>query len=164
MIKVYQTIIDKGHGNCMQAAIASLFELPLEEVPHFLEFKDEWFSIFHKFIFNKGYKFDGTLYNYNQWRLINKRKNEPTLSHRTRFYKLKHMEGVRGYFYASVYSPLYYNVNDKLPITHAVIINKNCNIIHDVNPLNANVKKYPENKYLRYNGILNVYMINPILK
>lgn len=37
MIKVYQTMVDRGHGNCMQAVIASLLEKPLEEVPRFLE-------------------------------------------------------------------------------------------------------------------------------
>jgi len=27
MTPVYQTILDKGHGNCMQATIASIFDL-----------------------------------------------------------------------------------------------------------------------------------------
>ena len=37
MIKVYQDIIDNKNGNCSQAAIASLLELPICEVPHFRE-------------------------------------------------------------------------------------------------------------------------------
>lgn len=37
MTPVYQTIIDSKVGNCMQASYASLLDLPLEEVPHFLE-------------------------------------------------------------------------------------------------------------------------------
>ena len=39
MTKAYQTIIDKSHGNCMQAAVASLFDKKLEEVPNFIEMK-----------------------------------------------------------------------------------------------------------------------------
>ncbi len=74
------------------------------------------------------------------------------------------MEGVDGYFYASVYSPKYYNPNDNPPVTHAVIIDKNLNIIHDVNPENSNVITYPEADKLKYNGILDVFMINPISK
>ena len=33
MIKVYQRIIDQGRGDCFTAAIASIFELPYEQVP-----------------------------------------------------------------------------------------------------------------------------------
>lgn len=29
-------------GNCLQAAVASLFELPLEDVPHFVAAEDWW--------------------------------------------------------------------------------------------------------------------------
>ena len=162
MIKVYQTIVDKGHGNCMQAAIASLFELPLEKVPHFLESKN-WFELFYNFVREHGYDFDGTLYNYNQWRIINKREGVATAKGlRSRLYKIKKMEGVKGYFYASVYSPKYYDPKDKPPITHAVIIDKNFNIVHDVNPANEGLISYPESKKSKYNGILDIYMINPI--
>lgn len=39
MIPIMQTIFhaEGQAGNCMQAAVASLFELPLEDVPHFFE-------------------------------------------------------------------------------------------------------------------------------
>jgi len=157
---IFQTIIDKGHGNCMQAAIASLLELQLNEVPHFLEYKDKWFDVFYKFIVNHGCDFDGTLYNYNTWRVINKRRGVPTVKLRSRLYKLKQMKGIKGYFYASVYSPKYYNPDDICPITHAVIIDKYLNIIHDVNPNNRDIVKYPEASKLKFNGILDVFMIN----
>ena len=162
MIKVYQTIVDRGHGNCMQAAVASLFELPLEKVPHFLEYKDKWFTTFYDFVREQGYDFDGTLYNYNQWRIINKRLGRETAKGlRTRLYKIKKMPGVGGFFYASVYSPKYYDVKDNPPVTHAVIIDQNFNIVHDVNPGNAGLVSYPEAKKLKFNGILDIYMINP---
>ena len=147
MIKVFQTIVDKGHGNCMQAAVASLFELPLEAVPHFLEYRDKWFETFYNFVREQGYEFDGTLYNYNQWRIINKRLGRETAKGlRTRLNKIKKMEGVGGYFYASVYSPKYYDTKDNPPTTHAVIIDKNLNIVHDVNPSNNGMIIYPETK------------------
>ena len=162
MIKIYQTIIDVNHGNCIQAAIASLFELPLEKVPHFLELGENWFGAFYRFIREQGYDFDGTLYNYNRWRIINKREGVPTAKGlRNRLHKIKKMEGVKGYFFASVYSPKYYNSKDKSPVTHAVIIDKNFNIVHDVNPENDKLMSYPESNKLKYNGILDIYMINP---
>jgi len=36
MIPVYQTIFTKGEGNCFPAAIASILELSLDEVPNWL--------------------------------------------------------------------------------------------------------------------------------
>jgi ribosomal protein S18 acetylase RimI-like enzyme len=44
VISIDQTTFGKGQGNCFQACVASILELPLEEVPHFC--KDEnpyWF-------------------------------------------------------------------------------------------------------------------------
>jgi len=164
MNKVYQTIVDRRHGNCTQAAIASLFELPLEAVPNFNSFGQKWFEVFYKFIREQGYEYDGCLYNYNQWRIINKREGKPMAKLRNRLHKIKNMYGVKDYFYASVYSPKYYDSNDKPPVTHAVIIDKNFNIVHDVNPENINIINYPEAKGLKYNGILDIYMINPISK
>lgn len=35
MIPVYQTIFGAPDGNCFQACIASVLELPLDDVPHF---------------------------------------------------------------------------------------------------------------------------------
>lgn len=42
MKPVYQTVFGSPGGNCMQAAVASIFELPLEQVPNFVENGDEW--------------------------------------------------------------------------------------------------------------------------
>ena len=55
MIPVHQTVLadpvrNDGHdaegrpGNCYQAAIASVLELPLDDVPHFATFADDWFK------------------------------------------------------------------------------------------------------------------------
>lgn len=45
MKQVYQTHFDENHtgpGNCMQAAVASLLELPLDDVPDFVMRVDPW--------------------------------------------------------------------------------------------------------------------------
>lgn len=119
MKKVYQTIVDKDHGNCMQAAIASLLELELEEVPDFNEFSKngntDFKNTLHGFIIS---------YNYDAC-TINRRHNRDTefLKKVARF-----DGGVNGYFYASVPSQTY---PDR---THAVIVDMDLNIVHDPNP------------------------------
>lgn len=45
MKEVYQTIFKPPLGNCLQACIASLLELPLEGVPNFMEAGDDaWWA------------------------------------------------------------------------------------------------------------------------
>ena len=52
------TVIQKG--NCFQAAVASLMDLPLEEVPNFIEYgDDEWWKIFCDFVWEKGFEYEG---------------------------------------------------------------------------------------------------------
>lgn len=58
MIPVMQTIFRSEHeqpGNCVQACVASLLELPLEAVPHFFKDADE--SNYHKgwFLFDEWF-------------------------------------------------------------------------------------------------------------
>ena len=157
MKKVYQTIIDPGKGNCMQAAIASLWEFPLEEVPNFKEYDQEWFSKMWSFIGEcsvdgQEYEILGTLYN---------PKGHHGFKGEDRFPEIKEMAGVKGYFYASVYSPIFYHPEAKDPCTHAVVIDKDYNIVHDVNKQNLEVKVYPEADKMGYNGILTILMIEP---
>ena len=153
MIPIYQTIIDPGKGNCMQAAIASLFELPLEAVPNFVELNNPH-GVLMQFALDKGYNMLGSLYNYpgSEYSTIHKLKEDDELI------------GINGFFYASVFSPKYYDVskgkNRLAQITHAVLIDKNYNIVHDPNPNNKGLLKYPEADAYGYNGILDVLMIN----
>lgn len=56
-----QTIFGGGEnntvlGNCMQAVIASIFDLPLDAVPHFLTFGDQWHHAFRLWLKSKGMK------------------------------------------------------------------------------------------------------------
>jgi len=41
MNPVYQTIFGGKEGNCFQAALASIMELPLKDVPHFMLYDDD---------------------------------------------------------------------------------------------------------------------------
>lgn len=167
MIKIYQTIIDKGRGNCMQAAIASLFDLNIENVPNFIEYKDGWFSPLYKFLETQNYSYEGMLHNKNYSRMLtptfrcfNEEKwHMPSILTKT---NLKKNEGVNGYFFASVLSPKYFNYKDGIEKhTHAVIIDKNYNIVHDPNPEYEKIFKYPLADLLKYNGIIDVFLINP---
>jgi len=116
MKKVYQTIVDKGNGNCMQAVVASLFDLELKDVPHFLEYGKKWYEVFDNFFIDKGY--DNICY-------IN-RMDDDTLD----FMKeIAHFDGgINGFLFGVINSQTYEDT------THAVVIDKDLNIIHDPNP------------------------------
>ncbi len=60
MIKIEQNIIhnpDKGDiGNCLQPCIASILELPIEDVPHFAERRQsDWFDRMNDWLRDRGY-------------------------------------------------------------------------------------------------------------
>lgn len=163
MIKKFQTDTSKGSGNCMQAAIASLLEKDMDEVPNFAEFEDQ-FPLLKELIEGEGYKYEGTLHNKNWSSLL-----APTggCFEDVKWYRpsiisdryLHRQEGVQGYFYAGVLSPHYFDWKDIG--THAVIIDKDYNIVHDPNPEYANIKQYPLADILGYSGVIDVFLINP---
>lgn len=111
MIKVFQTIVDKDRGNCMQAVIASIFELPLSDVPNFIEL-DDWIRPYKKFFKDRGYDY-GIISNMPKDHIKK---------------ALKYDGGVNGYFYASVSSKTFDGVS------HAVVIDSNLTVVHDPNP------------------------------
>lgn len=154
MTPVFQTIISGTNGNCMQAAIASLLDLPLESVPNFKEFGALYFEKVYKFLWDNGYEYHGSIRNpkdFGSWgedRMGNIAELSP---------------GLDGFYYAIVYSPAFadfrnFNTNDSVA-THAVIIDSQCNIVHDPNPANAGRVVYPGHLKLGYNGVTEVYMI-----
>jgi len=61
MKKINQTILhdpDKGQvGDCMRACVASIFEFPIEEVPHFVEKegKGGWIKSYLRFLHSIGW-------------------------------------------------------------------------------------------------------------
>lgn len=154
MIKIYQTVVDKNKGNCMQAAMASLFEDSLENVPNFIEFGDRWFDEMRNYIKNKGYTYKGFIYNPN---VVGK-----NILKEFSLCTIKDYQGVDGYFYAVVYSPLFYDEKDFSPATHTVIIDKDFNIIHDVNKIYNKGTKYPLTDEIGYNGIVKIKLFEPI--
>lgn len=59
MIRVYQTINDSEIGDCLRAATASLLELNITQVPHFILY-DEWANIYIHFLRFFNIEFEGT--------------------------------------------------------------------------------------------------------
>jgi len=145
MKKVFQTIIDPKIGNCMQAAVASLFDEDLEQVPNFISYGDKWWWELKKYLRKKGYKDGKTLFN--------EKINSDVIGELS-FSQLSKHEGINGLFFAAVCSPKYNPSGDLSGVTHAVLIDKDFNIVHDPNPNNQDLKKYPLHEC--YNGIIYI--------
>jgi len=62
-----QTIFNdfnKGkYGNCVQACVASLMNLPISQVPHFVMYKNRMMDVMRDFCNLHGYKFSGIVKN-----------------------------------------------------------------------------------------------------
>lgn len=146
MTPVYQTIVDPISGNCMQAAYATLFDIKLEAVPNFVspEIHQKWGFVLRDFLKRLGYKETSHLYSHSQ---IEELKLE----------RIKDYEGVNGFFYASVHSPKFNPEGKHGGNGHAVIVDKNLNIVWDPNPNNVDIK-YPLSDN-GYNGILKIDVI-----
>lgn len=117
-----QEIDLNGRGDCMRACLASLLELPMEEVPHLRAIQMDtgtWFGAFTTFLKKHGYEFQGTFY-FNpyrpdgQWSELAKRSL-----------------GVDGFFMAGGPSPR------GAVGGHAVIIDSLGQIVHDPHPSRA---------------------------
>lgn len=126
MKKVYQTLVDNKRGNCMQAAVASLLELELEQVPNFIEAGEEWGKIWFGFWKDQG------LEDYPVE--ISKDVHDTTLLKRVAEFD----GGFNGYFYATVPSQTFEDT------THAVIVDKNLKVVHDPNPNQKALELNPE--------------------
>jgi len=124
MKPVYQTVVDKDIGNCMQAAVASLLELRLDEVPNFIDYVCEedtskWLLKFMDFMEAKGYEVEGT-------RELAPNKEETYADLREEFL-------IQGCIYASVKSRSFARG------FHAVLINSEGIVVHDPNPSKAHL-------------------------
>jgi hypothetical protein len=167
MTPVYQTIIGKTTsdtpGNCMQAVIASLLDLKLDEVPHFLLYGNKWYETYYYFLLSKGYEDMRIIY------------NPYALGHcgeRDEFFNIKKLPpeycGVGGYFYATVYSPGFTDPKEFFedpfgaPL-HAVIVDNQFNVVHDPNPNYKGITKYPLHKGMGdSNGVKSIHMISKL--
>lgn len=160
MTKVFQDKFGRGEGNCMQAAVASLFDMELHEVPHFLLMKEDWFQAMWEVAKSRGYTYSHMLNNPKRLGAWGK----------DRFEELQEEEGVNGYFYAAVYSPKLFCPQELcsddpsvIAATHAVIIDKDCNIVHDPHPEYQHIKQYPLHTHLGYNGVVYTYVFKKII-
>jgi hypothetical protein len=119
MIPVIQTRLstpDKpAYGNCFTACIASILELPIEQVPNFIDYGRDWFIPFLQFIEDAGYTYDGTYYI----------KNRRTPEELERFHRT--FEGVDGYYIVGGGSPRGFSLG------HAVVY-KGGELVHDPHP------------------------------
>jgi len=102
-----QTEVDKGRGDCQRAAVASMFELEISQVPHFKLFGDNWFKVFYHFLQSIGYDFQGTA-----------NKDKPITDD----------DLINGCVIAGVPSRTHKDT------THAVLVDKTGLVIHDPNP------------------------------
>lgn len=161
MTPVYQTIYDNKRGNCLAAITASLLNLRLNEVPSFIRYKD-WLSRLEGFMILNKRKWGKCIINGNR---------ELTDYDRQTYELFKDQlpdEGhFDGYYDATVFSPkyfneeLYFNLETYIPTYHAVICDKQFNIVHDPN-LKYNGIKYPLADRIGYNGIVGVGLWNKI--
>lgn len=110
-----------------------------------------------KFLIEKGYKID-TIYNTN----VNKFEGDDR-DYGNSFLEFKNDDGIGGYFYGVVMSPKYYK--PELPIFHqeqihhAVIIDKNFNIVNPINEKYVGIK-FPLADEIGYNGLLYIFIIS----
>lgn len=137
----------------MQAAIATLFGKELDDVPNFIEHGEDWSTVFFNYAMSEGYRFEATLYNFDAHPDINRDGN--------RFDELKDYEGVNGLFYAAVFSPGFYHPDQKSPVKHAVLVDKELNIVHDPNPNYEGIEKYPRADEIGCGGITEVFILEP---
>jgi len=109
MTPIFQTILgDNTKGDCHRATIASLFNLEIDQVPHFRLFPDkQWSFILCGFLWGLGYNWDENGY--------------------PKTHNLSECENVGGFFEACVPSSL-------PDSTHSVIINIDGVVVHDPCP------------------------------
>lgn len=163
MKKVYQDNFNPGThgnpGNCWQAIIASMFELSLEDVPNFMAYGDDYWDVYINFLHKLGYTDAGQYRNpkrigmygdFEQFRL-----------------QVSEIKSVNGCLSAVVYSPKYATPDiilnkDAVQPFHAVLIDKEFNIIHDPNPAYKDIKEYPFADWLGVNGVIAVDVITQL--
>ena len=110
MIQVDQRIIGEM-GDCFTASLASLLELPYEDVPYFIGMGDKWHEPFFSFLKEHGYEYHG-------------------LQTKERILELS--VGIDGYYLVSGESPR------GLKAGHAVVY-KGLELAHDPHPSRAGI-------------------------
>lgn len=156
MVPVYQTIFNTTNGNCVAAIVASMLHLNIEDVPNFVETDDYW-KAYDEFMLTKGYEYNGYLINPSR----PLPEEEKQKYEHFRGEQLPSFGDINGCYDATVFSPGYFDAEkykndpDYKPVTHAILVDRQFNIVHDPNPKYKGIK-YPLTDELGYNGILGV--------
>jgi hypothetical protein len=132
MTPVDQTISHEGQGDCMRAATASVLDLPIEAVPHFLLHGDKWFDVFNSLLWTLGWDFEGSGRPHKQGR------------------KLLLEDSFDGYFLAIVLSR---NFEGR---THMVVLDVDGAVVHDPSPH----KNYQGENVLETGELRSWYMVS----
>ncbi len=115
MIPINQSDIREGFGNCMQAALASLFELSLAETINVMDYpENDWQDQYYGWLQSIGYRFVGQVI--------------PNSSKRVTYRNLQTMTAINNCFFAAVSNG---DINGG---THAVVTDKSGIVIHDPHP------------------------------
>jgi hypothetical protein len=136
MTEIYQV------NGIKQAAVASLLDMKIEEVPDFDQYPDSWAKVIG-FLSLHEYVFNGCLYN-------------PKVANSvvdSKFGSLFGMEGVKGFFIGITYHP------DIITKDHLVIIDK---MIKIVNPLREEYKEtgFPLEDIIGFSGVKQILLIH----
>lgn len=107
------------HGNCLAACLASLLELPLEQVPALEDAGERWFNVMYEFLQAHGCDYRGTKY------------TGPSSNRFWWEFLLERNIGIDGYFIVGGKSPRAWVVRG-----HAVIY-KDGVMVHDPHPSGA---------------------------
>lgn len=112
MTPVFQEIVDKGDGDCFRAAVASILDLTIEQVPHFIRYPNStWFHMYWHFLRFFNWEYAGNC-------SIDADRG------------IREEDSLNGYFIATVPSHTYPGSG----VTHSVIMDLQGIIAHDPNP------------------------------
>lgn len=161
MKKIHQKIVaSDGTGDCVRSAVASILDLEYEEVPDMSPNTGNQMGILLDFMKKNGYDFKGDLFNekYNILYYANQFeycKGEHILCQDCLITEenMNKLNGVNGLFLATVLSPKFTIPYQGKWGHHQVICDSKLNIVFDPNPEYINIKKYPLDDLLGYNGI-----------
>jgi hypothetical protein len=121
--RVFQTQVEQGEGDCMRACVATLFELDVQQVPHFTMFKEpaRWYDVFKSFIMDGlGYEWQGS-----------RHAHYDRISIYDGFVDWSKLLFIDDMVLASVKSKTFKDTS------HMVIMNKEGVVVHDPNPNGA---------------------------
>lgn len=135
MIPIFQTKFSNEengiYGNCFGACIASLLEIPINEVPAWEDMGSDgsWADSYYSFLASQGFEADGMI-------LVENGNIDEAWE------KLEPADGVNGYFIVG-------GTSSRCTRGHAVIF-KDKSMIHDPHPSNAGIQTIEE-----------IYLIKP---